>query len=113
MNWLHGKPTTVKPFDSYFFCNASSVAYCGVLPHFDATLTSITALPLKAASVVGWPLSVLIGAVQIDAKLLSTVTGVGAVPAGGRFAGSLAAAMPVLASAGAAGAAGAGVGVAT
>ena len=39
-------PITVKPFAAYFFCSASSVAYCGVLPHCEATLTSIRALPL-------------------------------------------------------------------
>src|SRR5256885_11974562 len=87
-NWLHGKPITVKPLGSYFFWSASSVAYWGVFPHCDATLTSISALPLYAASVVGWPLSVLIGTFHIAASSLVMATCAGAVPAGGRFLGS-------------------------
>src|SRR5205085_1147013 len=86
-NWLHGKPITVKPFASYFFCTASSAVYCGVRPHLLATFTIISALPRKLASVVSLPCSVLIGAVHIG-RSLATATGAGAVPAGGRLAGS-------------------------
>src|SRR4051812_19248941 len=89
MNWFDGKPTTVKPLGPYFFCSASSVEYCGVLPHLEATLTTMIALPLKAASVVGSPLSVLSGVDQIPSSSLPTATGAGAVPAAGRLAGSV------------------------
>src|SRR3569623_1177402 len=85
---LHGKPITVKPFAAYFFWSASSVAYCGVLPHCEATLPSIRALPLYAASVVGSPFSGLIGTFHIGSSSLVTATGAGAVPAAGNFAGS-------------------------
>ncbi len=45
-NWLQGTPRTVKPREEYFFCRFSRPSYCGVRPHFEATFTTRTALPL-------------------------------------------------------------------
>src|SRR5690606_29593179 len=45
MNWLQGTPRTVKPRSAYRSCRRSRPAYCGVRPHFEATLTMSTALP--------------------------------------------------------------------
>src|SRR4051794_9539486 len=56
-NWLHGTPMTVIPGSSS--CSCSSSVYCGVRPHFDATLTTSAAVPpVSAPSVVVSPDSV-------------------------------------------------------
>ncbi len=41
---MHGNPTTVKPRSPYARCSCSSCSYCGVSPHFEATLTTRTTL---------------------------------------------------------------------
>src|SRR4051794_40321327 len=59
MNWLHGTPTTVSPRSPYSCASFSSAAYCGVSPHFEATLTTSTAPSASSASVVVLPSSVV------------------------------------------------------
>ncbi|MOA42325.1 hypothetical protein D3C78_1643650 [compost metagenome] len=49
-NWLHGRPSTLKPRSRYCWYRCSSPAYWGVRPHFEATLTTSTTLPLNGAS---------------------------------------------------------------
>src|SRR4051794_4444084 len=63
MNWLHGKPTTVKPRGPYSSCSASSWVYCGVRPHLLATLTTRAGPPpVRAPRVVSSPWRVVTGA---------------------------------------------------
>jgi hypothetical protein len=45
-NSLAGKPSTARPLSPYFSCSDSSCLYCGVSPHWLATLTIMTTLPL-------------------------------------------------------------------
>ena len=52
-NWLHGTPMTVKPWSAYCSWIFSSPSYCGVSPHFDATLTTRATLPCCSASFAG------------------------------------------------------------
>ena len=63
MNWLHGRPTTVKPRSAYFSWSCSRPAYCGVRPHLLATLTSRAGLPpVSSPRVAGVPSRRAIGA---------------------------------------------------
>ena len=61
MNWLHGTPSTLKPFGAYCSCSASSCSYWGVSPHFDATLTMRVTDPSSADSASGEPSSEAMG----------------------------------------------------
>jgi hypothetical protein len=47
LNWLEGKPMMTSPSDSYRSWSCWSCLYCGVLPHWEATLTIRTTLPLS------------------------------------------------------------------
>jgi hypothetical protein len=40
LNWLLGKPSTVKPRSRYARCIASSFSYCGERPQREATFTT-------------------------------------------------------------------------
>ena len=44
-NWSQGKPSTTSPRSRYFRQSFSSPVYCGVRPHFEATLTTSSTLP--------------------------------------------------------------------
>ncbi len=44
-----GNPSTLKPSAANCFCRSSSCSYCGVRPHFEATLTISSTLPAKDA----------------------------------------------------------------
>src|SRR2546423_9456529 len=67
-NWLHGRPTTVKPASPYVSCSRSSAPYCGVRPHREATLTTSAALgPTISRSVLGVPSSRAMGTSRASA----------------------------------------------
>src|SRR5688500_1704972 len=68
-NWVHGQPIPPKPLPAYSSCSSSSCAYCGVRPHFEATLTRRSALPLWAARLPGLPSSVWMGASKMSVAM--------------------------------------------
>src|SRR5206468_4787191 len=47
---LHGTPSTTRLSSRFALHSASSPEYCGVSPHWLATFTTSSALPLKFAS---------------------------------------------------------------
>src|SRR5450830_1404563 len=60
-NWLHGNPSTTKPWSLYCCQSCSKPLYCGVKPHLLAVLTTRKALPAKSAKVFCSPLMVVQG----------------------------------------------------
>src|SRR4029079_18480724 len=61
MKLLAGNPTIVKPSSRFASYRDSSASYCGVSPHFDATLTTSTTLPARSPSDDCWPSMVVNG----------------------------------------------------
>ena len=59
---MQGKPITVNALAPNVFWSSSRPAYCGVSPHFDATLTARMVFPASRSSEVGSPWRVWIGA---------------------------------------------------
>src|SRR3984885_11123512 len=59
-NWSHGNPSTAKPRSRKRRCSASRPTYCGVKPHWLATLTISSVWPAKSPSVCASPSIVFI-----------------------------------------------------
>src|SRR3569623_310506 len=73
-NSLAGKPRIASPLLAYFSCNSSSCSYCGVRPHWLATLTISTTLPLYFDRSTGLPLKLFILILSAEGALLSPLS---------------------------------------